>query len=214
MDPQDGARMVWNGDQCDIHRLSELMLTRHTKLYKIAYFELEAGEESEPVGYLADNQSGPKRVSDYFLENFLCCKYPESPQEVTAKIHSATMAYINEKVVDPEHRALYSVALVSELSSSEPTFTPQSFAHKHMVGRDRDDYELFLMERESISADSTFPKDVTLITNRLKMTSLDFEGGINVVGSPEAFHEFVETQVLDGGRLELKVVDRLKTVKT
>lgn len=214
MDPQDGARMVWDGDRCDIHRLSELMLTRQTRLYKIAYFEAQGPADDDPVGYLADSQSGQKRASDYFLQDFLCCKYPESPQEATATAYSATMAFLNESEPNPERRAQYTIALVSELASADRHFVPQSFAHRHMDGNDRPDYENFLLEREGIAADAAIRKDVTLIKNRLKVTTLGFEGGINVIGSSEAFSDFVETDTLEYGQMRLTVVDRLKTVKT
>lgn len=144
MEPQEGASLVWNGDQCDIHRLADLMLTEQTKLYKVGHFASPVDGQEDPIGFVADRQAGSRRVSDYFLDRFLCCVYSESPKEVTRKIHEQTTSFINQKVVSPESRAQYGLALLSELKSNDGTFCPQVFAQRHLTGSDRQMYEEFI----------------------------------------------------------------------
>jgi len=212
MEPQDGASIEWNAETCSIHRLGDLMLTKQTKLYKIGHFETNPDNQDDPIGFVADRQNNGRRVSAYFMENFLGCRYAESPREMTLKIHADTMNFINENIASPESRAHYGLALTTELKSNDGYFSPQAFARQHLQGEDRDEYERFLSERD-IDVTANYRKDTTLIDHKLRLTTLGFEGGITVAGSPDAFESHVTTQELDGGAMELTVTDRLKTVK-
>lgn len=212
MEPQEGASLEWSAENCSIQRLEQLMLTAHTKLYKIGHFEADPDNVNDPVGFVADRQAARRRVVNYFLEGFLGCKFAVSPKEITHKIHTATIAFINEKIESPESRAHYGLALISELKSNDDYIRPQEFASRHLVGRDRDAYEMYLQEN-GIDATATFPKDTSLIDRNLRVTTLGFEGGITVAGDPDAFERHVTTHDTTDGAMELTIIDRLKTVR-
>lgn len=212
MEPQEGARLEWIGEQCDLQRMADLMLTEQTRLYKVGYFEHRDAQADSPIGLVADIQAGARRVSNYFMHSFLGCEYAQSPKEVTRRIHELTVEFINQHIDRPEHQAQYGIALLTAMKSNDQSFCPDSFAEHHLEGADRQAYEIFIRDH-GVDPAASHPKDTSLIESKLKVTQVGFEGGIRVIGSPDAFRDHVTTQETADGRLELTVIDRIKSVK-
>ena len=197
-----------------LEHLQELMLTEKTKVFKVGLF-VQIGKVLETIqGTVSDNQRGyhpTTEVADFFLKRFLGCKLREAPEVITKRLFQTTEAFISEQVREPEIKARYEIALLSELSSESRTFSPWQFAERHLGLDDRQRYIDWLGEAEI--APQPFDKDTTLIQTHLRRIQLDFESGIAVLGSPETFEQHVGVRDLDDGRTRVEIVDRMKRVQ-
>lgn len=198
----------------NLEHLRELMLTDKTRVFKVGLF-IQKGRELKTIeGYVSDNQRGyhpTTEVADFFLKRFLGCKLREEPQIYTKRLFLTTEAFIHEQVKEPEVKAHYEIALLSELGSQSNTFSPRRFAEQHMRLEDRQPYIEWLSQSQI--QPQQFDKDIGLIETHLKRIELNFESGISVLGNPNTFDEHVKVKDLDGGLTHVEIEDHIKTVQ-
>jgi len=197
-----------------LEHLRQLILSERTRVFKVGLF-VQKGESLETIqGSVSDNQRGyhpTTEVADFFLKRFLGCKLCEAPEVTTKRFFEATERFIAEEVVEPEIKARYEIALLSELSSETRTFGPREFVSRHLRLEDRQRFMNWIDQLEL--SPQPFDKDIALIHTHLKRIQLDFESGIAVLGHPEIFKEHISMRDLDDGRTHLEIEDRMKRVQ-
>ncbi len=197
-----------------LEHLRELMLTEKTKVFKVGLFVQKGATLASIEGDVSDNQRGyhpTTEVADFFLKRFLGCKLREAPEVTTKRLFQATEDFISEEIGEPEIKARYEIALLSELNSESRTFSPVAFAERHLRVQDRQRYIDWL--GASDIARQPFDKDTTLIQTHLRRIQLDFESGIVVLGDPEVFDQHVRMSALDDGRTHVEIEDRIRRVQ-
>lgn len=191
--------------------LRELILTQKTKLYKIGLFTLDNGE---PVGIVCDQQRGfmPRsEIASFFLSTFLGFRLKEDPSISTKHFFESAEDFISKNVGDPVDQATYHGHLISELLSNRQRINPRSFANEYLKTQYR---QRFLAHLESQEAPTDqFPKDIELISSRLKKTIIEFESGIQVRGKQEVLNEKMTLRRKQGREVEATIKDRLKEIR-
>ena len=197
-----------------LEHLKRLMLTNDTRVFKVALFEADGVVDPDDVHALVSDKqrfsSPEKRMADFFLKGFLGCRLRDDPAQVTSKYYVAAEKYVNQKVSDPERRARYHRALLTDLVSQSDTVVPRSFATDHL---DEDDQQAFLAHLRAEDVSTTqFQKETELIDGRLREEEYTLQSGIRVRGRPVAFDEHAEIST-NGDMLEMVIKDRLASVK-
>lgn len=124
---------------------------------------------------------------------------------------TATEAFINGFISDPEQRARYNVALLAELNSAATTVSPRDFAEYHLDVQDRKKFLIFLEEQEAPAR--PFPKDTGLVHTKLRKLRFEFESGVAVLAPPECIDETVKLKQVSNGDTKLEIRDRLTKVQ-
>ena len=197
-----------------IELLDDLMLTRHTRVFKVGLF-VQAGETVRSIeGSVSDNQQGAMAgnvVAGYFLATFLGCRPREAPEETTKRFFDAAEGFINERVTDPEAKARYHVALLATLSDQTSVVRPTVFARQHL---DLPDRNAFVQRLAEVDVPTTeFGKDTARVEARLRRTRLDFASGLVLSGPPDQFDRHVHITGEQGGRTKVEIDDRLTRVR-
>lgn len=197
-----------------LEHLRRLMLTNETRVFKVALFESADIQDVEDIsGLVSDKQrfsSPEKRMADFFLKTFLGCRLRDDPAQVTSRFYVAAERFINDMVSDPEKRARYHRALLTDLTSQADTINPKKFAEQHLDQADRKSFIAHVRSGGVMAPH--FPRDTALIESRLKEEEYVLGSGIRVRGRPAAFDEHADISQ-DGVMLEMVIRDRLKSVK-
>ena len=107
------------------------MLTEKTRVFKVGLFVQSGTELLQIEGAVSDLQRGYRpttEVADFFLKKFLGCELLEAPEITTKRLLQTTESFIREVVDDPQTKARYEIAILSELSSQSAEFHPRDCA--------------------------------------------------------------------------------------
>lgn len=196
-----------------IEHVVDLMLTKKTKLFKVALFHMPPSGQavSDIEGRTCDYQAGPGVVADYFLRDFLGCEYVGRDDLLTQEFLNASESFINHRVTDPALKARYESAVLAELHSSDASLNPALFARKHLLEADRAAFLTTLQDREV--PPTPFGKDTSLIARRIERITLTFgEHNISVSSPPDEIGRAV-TITQDGDLTDLSVRAKLTSTK-
>lgn len=195
----------------DIQHISDLILSKKTKLFKIVMYYYENGEIK---GILCDKQRGygSKEVADFFLCDFLGCAHAEEPQIQTKRFFEASQRFINLILSSSELKGELLSHLISELLDQRHILNPTDFARRALAPEYQDDYIAFLNENNSPL--TSFPKNITMIESKLKQVRYEFTSGVKVMGSHEAFNSVASVSDLENGQTKMEIIDNLQQVKT
>lgn len=215
---QEGLHLERVGDEgaetYSLEHLKRLMLTNDTRVFKVALFEADGVVDVEDIQALVSDKqrysSPEKRMADFFLNTFLGCRLREDPAQTTSRYYVTTEKYINDHVADPEKRARYHRALLTDLTSQAMQVDPRGFAQTHIDDSDRQAFLGFLKD-EGVTV-ARFNRDTELIDSRLKEEEYVLDSGIHVRGRPTAFDEHAKIST-DGDVFEMFLQDRLSSVK-
>lgn len=197
-----------------VEHLKNLMFTDKTRLYKLGYFQVDPSNDGTPIGVHADLQrtwsTRNQTASEFFLRRFLGCRPTETPAVTNKRYFEAGVSFINT-VDDPERRGKYLMNFQSDIQSHRGTINPNEFIVNYV---DRADQQPFAdyFSAQDINPSQTFVKDTTLIRNQIRKARWDFESGIILMGTQDAFDAHVETEPLLDGELRTTITDRLKQV--
>jgi hypothetical protein len=193
-----------------LEHLKRLMLTNDTRVFKVALFEADGVVDPDDVHALVSDKqrfsSPEKRMADFFLKTFLGCRLRDDPAQLTSRYYVSAEKFVNEKIADPERRARYHRALLTDLTSQSATVVPRTFAREHLDDADQQAYLAHLQD-EAIGT-GQFEKDTELIDSRLREEEYVLQSGIRVRGRPMAFDEHAQISN-DGDMLEMVLKDRL-----
>ncbi len=215
LEKEEGARAVLeqrNGKQTfSISHIKNLMLTKKTKVFKVALFILL--EDGSIKGKACDRQrayTSSRAVADFFLWDFLGCRLAGDPMVETKSFFDTVEEYANKEIANPIKRQEIVTHLVSELTSNQQVINIDSFLKLHVPQEHRDSLERQLRE-QGLSA-NIIEKDVTLIKKRLEKIFYQFLSGIYVIGSPEAIQEKTSMESLDEEQVRFEIVDSIKRI--
>jgi hypothetical protein len=197
-----------------IELLDDLMLTKHTRVFKVGMFVQEGDALESIEGQASDTQQGSEAghaIAGFFLKEFLGCRPREAPEETTKRFFEATEAFINGQVTDQETKARYHVALLASLSDQTREVRPTAFARQYL---DLDDRAVYVRSLEEAGVPTNqFPKDTERIERRLRRTRLDFESGLALSGPPDEFDQHVRIETLQDGSARIEIDDRIARVR-
>lgn len=132
LEKEEGARAVL--EQRDgkrtfsIAHIHNLMLTKKTKVFKVALFILR--ENGNIGGKVCDQQRAyvsTKAVADFFLRDFLGCRLAEDPMLATKTFFDTIEKYANENIANPLKKQEIVTHLVSELTSTQRAINVDNF---------------------------------------------------------------------------------------
>lgn len=114
----------------NIEEVKDLMLTKKTKIYKVALFVLKSDFTVKFDGMVMDYQidvKAKKEVITFFIQKFLGCKPFEEPKITTQKFYNYTRAYIFT-IADDILKAKYLQDLNSYIQKNSSIINPKEFA--------------------------------------------------------------------------------------
>lgn len=199
-----------NGNKTfDVQLIKDLLFTQQSQVFKVAAFTRP--EDGELLGgFMVDNQSGTYGVAQFFLHDFLGCVLAERSDVLTEGFFSASEKWINN-LQDPEKRARYTVALISEMQSQSSDVSSTAFATRSLDLSDRDDYEAFIQGAGTPSR--VFDKDTSLVQNRLNQVRVDTVSGVAVIAQASSYEDgTVSVSNEDSGVARITVMDRIQHV--
>jgi hypothetical protein len=217
LEKEEGVRLEQklhkNQRTFDLHVLRDLVLTEHTRVYKLALFITVPGNDGDYDAAASDNQTGYgsyNEVASFFLSRFLGCKLQKEPVIATKHFYETTEAFINAQVEDPIERIQYHNHVVAEMLSQSPTVSTEQFAENCFPVELRKN---FVNELEAKDVPANFPKNRELIDKKLKKTLYEFHSGIRVITPNDLDDGRIKLTTLDNGETKLEVQDRLKEVR-
>ena len=219
LEREDGVRVqqqeIAGKKTFSVEHIRDLMFTGKTKVFKAAVF-VQDGTAFESVTIsVSDKQNGAKRgseIADFFLKRFLGCKLSEAPDVVTERFFAASQTFINENVADPENKAKYQIALMATLNNQQDAVHPWHFAEENLAVQDRDTF-IHALEEKQVPTQQ-FPKDTAGLGPMLKKLQMNFQSGLVLVASPQAYEDHVKISELEDGNSHVEITDRLKNVRS
>lgn len=207
---QDGIRAHLKGDKgkqhFEVEVVDDLMLTKNTRIFKVAYFESLAEIEAT----VCDNQiQRGKLVADYFLGGFLGCALADRSDLVTKKFFETVRGHF-QSVSDPEKRSRYFAAALAELNSNRTTVQVARFANENL---ERPDRKPFLDALSDAKIPKAFPKNTDRIRKRIRRIRWDFDGDLSVSAPSDAVEkDLIRLELLKDGKTKLELEAELKRV--
>ena len=199
----------------DLEYLRDLTLTDKTKVFKTSLFVVgrrTAGRAANVSGRVSDDQRGSDTtagVATFFLGTFLGCRLRDSPEKTTLAFVTASDAFINEEVSNPETRGRYQVALLATMQDQSTEVKPRAFANTNLDATDRPKF-LDRVRGVGVDPDLPFPKDSRLV--KVKGFKMTFESGMVLVGRKEDLEDRVDIQPDSSDSPGVVVRDAMKTL--
>jgi hypothetical protein len=202
------------GKTFSVAHLRDLMLGKHTRLFKASAFHMPGAGVDTLAGLVSDDQRGynpTTEVATFFLARFLGARLRTAPDVATKSFFEASQKWIETEVVEPEKKARYEIALLSEMNRQANTLTPNTFANENLDVDDRQSYRTSLGAAEAPTV--SFEKDLKLVAPRVKRLSLRFvESKLKLSGTPEDVEKFVTVNPTDSEAAPVEIHDRIDGV--
>jgi nucleoid-associated protein YejK len=218
LEKEEGARLEQTSfkgkNTFDILHIRDLILSEKTQLFKIAIFFQNGLKDLGYDGKLCDNQLNANQhhdVADFFLRNYLGCTHIGDPRELTKVFFYETQNFINSKISDPLERSKTGLHLLSYLSKPLGDINATQFARDFLSEHDKQDYITFLSDNGVLI--NSFPKDNTMIKNKLNDLCIEFENGVKVIGKQDKFDANVSLSDAGEGKTKAEIIGKLKKVK-
>jgi nucleoid associated protein NdpA len=197
----------------DVSYIRDLILTRKTKLFKIGFFYPSDGG-GDPSGAVCDEQRGympQTEIASFFLTDFLGCCLAEDPRIATKRFFTVTQDFFNEQIEDPVERTQALMHLLSEVTNQRTRINVREFARSSVPTQQRQAF-LHHLEQQEVGV-REIRKNTELIDAQTKKMALEFENGVTVVGTREAFRESVQVERARAGTARVEITGKLKRVK-
>ena len=196
----------------NLNYIENLMLTKKTKLFKIALF-IKDGNETK--GFLSDNQIGQTSTgnyADFFMSEFLSCELISEPPMVTKLFFEETQKFVNSSNLSPNDKARIITHLVSHLTNNSASLNIQRFAEDSFPSNKADEY---LTQIQNLCGCSLFVKDTSLISKKLKKQLFSFDSGISVtVPSELDDEELIKYEETEDNKMKIQIVDSVKEIRS
>lgn len=191
----------------EITNLKNLILSKNTKLFKIAVYEKET--DGSYFGNICDNQLSVKgEVANFFLRTFLGCKLKADYAIETKNFYNYSIDFI-KNIDDPLIQNQYKLSLQTYVLNNQNVIEPRRFASTYLQINHRHDYEIHLVEKD---VPLTIIKDRRYIENNIKKYLYKFENGIQIIGTKDDFEEQVKLESLENGNTRATVESRLENI--
>ena len=217
LEPQDGAqavRKVVKGKVTyEVSVLDDLVLTKGTRVFKVALFGAADSTAGTISGRAADpqNTSAATDLADFFLRTFLGCELTETPDVTTRRFLTAAEEFINTQVPDPEKRAEYTVAMHAEIRGNHTDLSVPRFATEALDVGDRKAFQSHMQEAQVPV--QPFGKSKEAVEAHLKKVSFAFVDGSVVLTSTASLEDgTVTVNSADDGKTSLKILEQLRRI--
>lgn len=198
----------------NIAEVENLMLTKKTKIFKVAMFILREHFKTKFDGLIMDHQIDireKKVATTWFMNLFLGCRAFEDPKITTQHFYNHTRTYI-DTLEDPLDRAKYIQDLNSYVQKNSPTLSPKEYANDYLKNPEhKNDYRNF-MKSKKFSFDISFPRDTTQIDKQTKKFAVEFENGISIIGKKGTFNKNVKLEPLKNGEHRAEIISKIRRV--
>ncbi len=198
---------ITSGDDLRIELVIEegLVLTEKTRVFKAAVFFLDSGsDDQEPLlhGLVTDDQSGSMYKgpsSQFWLDDFLGCRYSREADVQTRDWIRATQRTIQSDVLSPRAKDAALSALRAELASNRNTIDPRRFIEDYLPAESQDQA---LTRLRSIGAPTSAFRKSRQVSNaapRRKTFHFDNELKVSMPNdvAPELYVEDVDGRQVD-----------------
>jgi hypothetical protein len=202
------------GKTFSVAHLRDLMLGKHTRLFKASAFRMPGPGLDSLEGLVSDDQRGynpTNEVATFFLARFLGARLRTAPDVATKSFFEATQDWIETDVAEPDKKARYEIALLGEMNRQTNTLSPNSFANENLEVGDRQGYREFLKAAEVPTV--SIQKDLKLVGPRVARLSMRFtESRLKLSGPPEDIKKFVTVNPTDSEAAPVEIHDRIDEI--
>jgi hypothetical protein len=216
LEMDSGAQLVLNEKlkSFDIREVEDLMLTKKTKVYKVALLLNRVLQGVDFDGIVADYQIDAKakeEVKSWYINKFLGCIPYLDPKIVTQHFYNFTKAFI-DTIDDDIKKAKYHQDLNSYVQKNQSTLSPKEFADDYLSSTgERNRYKSFLDEKQ-FSFDG-FLKDVSQIERRIHEMSLEFMNDVVITTKTGTLEDKVKLTKTDDGQTKAEITSKIRKVK-
>lgn len=191
----------------EITNLKNLILSKNTKLFKIAVYE--KNDDGFYFGNICDNQLNAKgEIAHFFLKKFLGCKLKADYAIETKHFYKYSIDFI-QSIDDPLIQNQYKLFLQAYIQNNQNVIESRRFASTYLQVSHRQAYEQYLVKK---SVPFTIIKDCRYIENDLKKHLYKFENGIQIIGTKDDFEDQVKLESLENGNTRATVESRLEKI--
>lgn len=161
----------------------DLMLTKKTKIFKVALFVKRNEFSIDYDGFLMDYQINIKdrNGTNTFFLDFMGCYPYDDPKIATKKFYMYTKEFI-DTIADDLIRAKYTQDLNSYLQRNQNTINPREFANDYMKETEHKNQYKDYLESKGMEF-NPYTKDNSLINSHIQRILLEFENGISILGA-------------------------------
>lgn len=193
LEPQDGAQakgqMINGKFTYGVSILTDLLLTKGTRVFKVAVFMMSDTDEKGVLNGRAvdsQNMTGTSDLARFWLHTYLGFNLTENAELMTRRFLDAGEIFLNTQVKDPELRAKYQIAMMAELVNHSPNISVKSFATINL----NESHRLAFVEAmvDAKIPRQPFPKDIELVKKHLENLSFVFKDGTSVITSSESIN--------------------------
>jgi hypothetical protein len=199
----------------NIVEVKDLMLTKKTKIFKIALLLNRDAFNFDYDGQIMDFQTNikqKKEISTYFINDFLGCIPYQDPKVTTQKFYNYTVAFINSSISDQIRQAKYHQDLNSYLQMNKNQLSPKEFADNYFEDtNEKDDFKRYLESKNFYF--ETFSKDVTLISNKITKIMVSFQNGISIIGNKGSFDDKVKITDEGQGIHKAEIISKISKIQ-
>lgn len=214
---QAGFNMQESDNSVDMELLRNLFLTPHEKLYKIGFFILSIGMESDkrsPDDYdvfIFDenmDNGNPNEAAKYFYDTFLGCGVCDSNMQQTRDFYKYTERYIKSLQRPIEEKMDLKTALYTYINLRQSnSLNVSDFAMDYLPEDVVDDFREY-MYFYGVS-ESSIIKDVGYLRNELKMRKLVFSSKVQIQATPNEFSDLIRINGKEDGRTIVSIKGEL-----
>lgn len=210
LEPQDGVRATKtirdDGTVVyDIGYVDDLMLTRQTRVFKVAVFGAKGAAKKPLKGFAVDEQiQRTSGLAHFFLTTFLGCELQEKDEVVTQRFLNEGEKFAAS--LPAPQRPKFVAAMQTELASNDVSISIDAFAAKHLkVDRRRD----FKEHMKSAAVPKTFQKDVDLVEGYLKKVQMNVDDGSVVITPLQNLDKSVKVTTINDEQSQIAITGKL-----
>ena len=198
LEREEGLRFKIDTDESgrrtvDLELLKELTLTNKTKVFKTSLLMLGAVNDPHSMfGRVSDDQRGRDDgigVATFYLSTFLGCQLKTNPEVVTRDFVQTSEQFFNAKIINPEKKGRYQVALLAAMQDNNMDIRPKDFAAANLEAVDQAPYAEALREA-GVDPMVPFQKDTSLV--KIAGFKMQFDSGMVLVGTSSDLEQRVE----------------------
>jgi hypothetical protein len=164
--------------------LRNIILGQGTKVFKVGAFPASAAGKGRLKGVVVDAQN--LGVADYFRVQVLGCDFTERDDVLTQRFFETAQRWIARQK-DPEVKARYEMALLSEMQSSKRRLSAAQFAQDHIDENEADGFVADLISAGVPQRD--FGKDVQHIRGSIRRVKVQTRRGASLYVPPDMYED-------------------------
>ena len=216
LERDNGAQLVLNEDTrtFNVEEVHDLMLTKKTKIFKVALFINRFSAEKNYDGRLMDYQINPrnkKEINTFFLD-FIGRNQQFLNNISTKRFYELTRTFL-DTIPDEILRSQYIQDLNSYLRKIQATISPREFADDYMESTQHKNQYREYLQRQSFEF-TNYTKDNTLIDSHINKILIEFENGISILGANGSFGDKVAfSKDEQTGECKAEIKSKIKKVK-